>query len=48
LEEVLGPVMFEVPSRENVERVVITRDAVLKKTPPTIIAKTPARREKSA
>lgn len=48
LEEVLGPVMFEVPSSDDVERVIITRDAVLKKTPAKIVMKTPARREKSA
>lgn len=48
LEEVLGPVMFEVPSSDDVERVIITRDAVLKKTPANIVMKTPARREKSA
>jgi ATP-dependent Clp protease ATP-binding subunit ClpX len=48
LEEVLGPVMFEVPSTDQVERVVITKEAVLKTAPPTIVMKTPARREKSA
>lgn len=48
LEEVLGPVMFEVPSTDQVERVVITKDAVHKISPPTIILKTAARREKSA
>jgi ATP-dependent Clp protease ATP-binding subunit ClpX len=48
LEEVLGPVMFEVPSTEGIERVIITRDAVLKKAAPTIVPKAEARREKSA
>jgi ATP-dependent Clp protease ATP-binding subunit ClpX len=48
LEEVLGPVMFEVPSTDQVERVIITKDAVQKISPPTIILKTAARREKSA
>ena len=48
LEEVLGPVMFEVPSTDQVDRVVITKEAVLKKGAPTLIMKTPARREKSA
>jgi ATP-dependent Clp protease ATP-binding subunit ClpX len=48
LEEVLGPVMFEVPSSDDVERVVITRDAVLKKEPAKIVMKAAARREKSA
>lgn len=48
LEEVLGPVMFEVPSSDQIERVIITRDAVLKTALPKIVLKTPARREKSA
>jgi ATP-dependent Clp protease ATP-binding subunit ClpX len=48
LEEVLGPVMFEVPSTEGIDRVVITRDAVLKNAAPTIVPKAEARREKSA
>lgn len=48
LEEVLGPVMFEVPSTDQVERVIITKGAVQKISPPTIILKAAARREKSA
>ena len=48
LEEVLGPVMFEVPSTQDIERVVITKDAVLKNAAPVIIPKSQARREKSA
>ena len=48
LEEVLGPVMFDIPSNENIERVVITRDAVLRQAPPVILQKPAARREKSA
>jgi ATP-dependent Clp protease ATP-binding subunit ClpX len=48
LEEVLGPVMFEVPSTDQVDRVIITKDAVSKKAPPTLVMKAPARREKSA
>ena len=48
LEEVLGPVMFEVPSTSNVDRVVITKDAVLKNATPTIVPKAEPRREKSA
>ncbi len=49
LEEVLQPVMFEVPSRDDVARVVITRDVVLDNVNPTIVPrerKPP--REKSA
>ena len=51
LEEVLLPVMYEVPSRKDVERVVITRKAVLENVSPTIVAKDVTRRtprEKSA
>jgi len=48
LEEVLGPVMFDVPSTEGIDRVIITRDAVLKNAAPTIVPKAEARREKSA
>jgi ATP-dependent Clp protease ATP-binding subunit ClpX len=48
LEEVLGSVMFDVPSADNVERVIITRDAVLKNALPTIVNKSATRREKSA
>jgi len=48
LEEVLGPVMFDVPSADEVERVIITKDSVLKKSGPTIVGKTAQRREKSA
>jgi ATP-dependent Clp protease ATP-binding subunit ClpX len=48
LEEVLGPVMFDVPSNEQVARVVITRDAVLDNAAPTIVPHRPRRQEKSA
>jgi ATP-dependent Clp protease ATP-binding subunit ClpX len=49
LEEVLGPVMFEVPSSNEVARVVITRDAVEKNAAPTIVPRTRVRpQEKSA
>jgi ATP-dependent Clp protease ATP-binding subunit ClpX len=37
LEEVLLSVMYEVPSRKDVERVVITREAVLENVNPTIV-----------
>jgi len=53
MEEVLQQVMFDVPSRDDVERVVITREVVLDNVNPTIVpraavtrARTP--REKSA
>ena len=49
LEEVLGPVMFEVPSSNEVARVVVTRDAVLEKNAaPTIVPRKRIRQEKSA
>lgn len=37
LEEVLGPVMFDIPSHEGAGRVVITRDVVDNNAAPTII-----------
>lgn len=53
MEEVLQQVMFDVPSRDDVERVLITRDVVLDNVNPTVVPrKTPVRgrqpREKSA
>ena len=53
LEEVLQQVMFEVPSRDDVERVVITRDVVLDNVNPTLVPRDTGRdkrtpREKSA
>ncbi|MFI2703420.1 ATP-dependent Clp protease ATP-binding subunit ClpX [Cellulosimicrobium composti] len=55
MEEVLQQVMFDVPSRDDVERVVITREVVLDNVNPTIVPRTGTRaartrtpREKSA
>jgi ATP-dependent Clp protease ATP-binding subunit ClpX len=52
MEEVLQSVMYEVPSRKDVERVVITREAVLENVNPTIVPRDVSRgrtpREKSA
>jgi ATP-dependent Clp protease ATP-binding subunit ClpX len=52
MEEVLLSVMYEVPSRKDVERVVITREAVLENVNPTIVPRDVssrrAPREKSA
>jgi len=48
LEEVLQPVMFEIPSREDVERVVVTRAVVLEDAPVTMVERAPEQREKSA
>ncbi|GAC1483438.1 MAG: ATP-dependent Clp protease ATP-binding subunit ClpX [Pseudarthrobacter sp.] len=47
MEEVLLPVMFDLPSREDVASVVITADVVLKKAEPTLIPHA-AKRRKSA
>jgi ATP-dependent Clp protease ATP-binding subunit ClpX len=53
MEEVLQQVMFEVPSRDDIERVVITQDVVLENVYPTLVPREAPRekrapREKSA
>ncbi|TFC95754.1 MULTISPECIES: ATP-dependent Clp protease ATP-binding subunit ClpX [Cryobacterium] len=48
MEEVLGPIMFEVPSSAEVARVVVTRAAVLDNAEPTIVLHKPRRVDKSA
>jgi len=48
MEEVLGPIMFEVPSSSEVARVIVTREAVLENAAPTIVPHRPRREEKSA
>ncbi|MDM4764100.1 ATP-dependent Clp protease ATP-binding subunit ClpX [Galbitalea sp. SE-J8] len=48
LEEVLGPIMFEVPSDDRVARVIVTKDAVVANAAPTIVPRKDLRREKSA
>jgi ATP-dependent Clp protease ATP-binding subunit ClpX len=51
LEEVLMSVMYEVPSRKDVERVVITAESVLENVNPTLVPRDAQRRtprEKSA
>jgi ATP-dependent Clp protease ATP-binding subunit ClpX len=52
MEEVLLPVMYELPSRTDVQRCVITKDAVDKNAAPTLVPKADEapkqRREKSA
>lgn len=48
LEEVLGPIMFDVPSDDDVARVVVTKAAVLENAAPTIVPRTEQRRDKSA
>jgi ATP-dependent Clp protease ATP-binding subunit ClpX len=49
MEEVLGPIMFEVPSSDDVARVVVTREAVINNAAPTIVPRKASRpTEKSA
>ncbi|MEF2976900.1 ATP-dependent Clp protease ATP-binding subunit ClpX [Subtercola sp. YIM 133946] len=50
MEEVLGPVMFEVPSTDEVAKVIITREAVVSNAAPTIVPRESITRrvEKSA
>ncbi|AZS43601.1 MULTISPECIES: ATP-dependent Clp protease ATP-binding subunit ClpX [Microbacterium] len=37
LEDVLGPIMFEIPSAEDVDKVIVTRAAVDEGAPPTLV-----------
>ena len=48
MEEVLGPIMFEVPSDDNVDRVIVTKQSVIANAAPTIVPRKAERREKSA
>jgi ATP-dependent Clp protease ATP-binding subunit ClpX len=49
MEEVLGPIMFEVPSTEDVARVIVTKQSVLENAAPTIVPRKVVRAtEKSA
>lgn len=45
MEEVLLSVMYEVPSRQDVARVVITREAVLEHVNPTLVPRDRPKRE---
>jgi len=44
MEEVLQPVMYDIPSRDDVAKVVITEQTVRSNVNPTIVPRTPARR----
>jgi ATP-dependent Clp protease ATP-binding subunit ClpX len=46
MEEVLQSVMYEIPSRDDVARVVVTGQAVLENVYPTIVPREPAKRER--
>ena len=51
MEEVLQPVMYDIPSRDDVAKVVITGETVRDNVLPTIVPRKPVRaerREKSA
>jgi ATP-dependent Clp protease ATP-binding subunit ClpX len=48
MEEVLGPIMFDVPSDEAIGRVIVTKEAVINNAAPTIVPRKPVRAEKSA
>jgi ATP-dependent Clp protease ATP-binding subunit ClpX len=49
MEEILGPIMFEVPSTEDVARVIVTKESVLENAAPTIVLRKAVRpTEKSA
>jgi len=48
MEEVLGPIMFDVPSDDDVATVIVTRNAVLNNAAPTIVPREIERTEKSA
>ncbi|MES2092277.1 MAG: ATP-dependent Clp protease ATP-binding subunit ClpX [Actinomycetota bacterium] len=48
MEEVLGPIMFDVPSNDDIARVIVTKAAVLENALPTIVNHKAARQEKSA
>jgi ATP-dependent Clp protease ATP-binding subunit ClpX len=46
MEEVLQPVMYDIPSRDDVAKVVITEQTVRENVNPTIVARQPTRRER--
>ncbi|GAB2638117.1 ATP-dependent Clp protease ATP-binding subunit ClpX [Kribbella swartbergensis] len=48
LEEVLLPVMYDVPGRDDILRVVVDRDAVENNVNPTLVPRTPPRRKRTA
>lgn len=51
LEEVLGPIMYDIPSEENVQKVLITRETVSENAAPTIVPRRDSdaeRQEKTA
>jgi ATP-dependent Clp protease ATP-binding subunit ClpX len=47
MEEVLQPVMYDIPSRDDVAKVVITEQTVRDNVNPTIVSRQPSRRQRS-
>ena len=48
MEDVLGPIMFEVPSTDTIARVIVTRASVVENAAPTLIPRVVAPVEKTA
>ena len=48
IEEVLLHVMYEVPSRDDIAKVVVTRESVLDGVPPTLVVGEYEKKKKSA
>src|ERR1700751_5437857 len=46
MEEVLLPVMYDIPSRDDVAKVVVTKETVQDNVPPTIVPRKPSRSER--
>ena len=46
MEEVLLPVMYDIPSRDDVAKVVVTEQTVRENVNPTIVPRVPTRRER--
>ncbi|OZM74234.1 ATP-dependent protease ATP-binding subunit ClpX [Amycolatopsis antarctica] len=47
MEEVLQPVMYDIPSRDDVAKVVITEQTVRENVNPTIVSRQPSRRQRN-
>ena len=46
MEEVLNPVMYDIPGRDDVAKVVVTEQTVKENVNPTIVPRQPSRRER--
>ena len=46
MEEVLNPVMYDIPGRDDVAKVVVTEQTVKDNVNPTIVPRQPSRRER--